>query len=64
MKFRLKLAALCLLAATGTAWCQTEPIDGPQPPLPTRTLTIVKPVRRETRFHRRDGDHHAGAGGR
>ena len=41
MNFSVKMAAVYLLAATGAAWCQTEPIDGPQPPLPTRTLTIV-----------------------
>ena len=41
MHVRLMVAALCLLAATPPAWCQMEAVDGPQPPLPTRPLTIV-----------------------
>ena len=41
MHARPTIAALWLLAATSSAWCQTEAIDGPQPPLPTRTLTVI-----------------------
>ncbi len=41
MRNRLIAAALMLLAGAPQAWPQGEAITGPQPPLPTRTLTVV-----------------------
>ena len=41
MRCHAILVAACLLAATPAGRCQSEAITGPQPPLTTRTLTIV-----------------------
>ena len=43
MRAHLTAATSCLLACTGwAAWGQTEAIGGPQPPLPTRMVTVVE----------------------